>query len=107
MLGLGLAFALAYLVSAAWALQVLSYKVPGFALRPIFASLGRMLLASLLMAEVVWLVGRAVGGNSGVGAVVRVVAGTRRRRRGVRRRAGAAPGARARRRCEAVAGVAP
>ena len=30
-LGLGLAFALAYLLSAAWALQVLSFKVPGYA----------------------------------------------------------------------------
>jgi putative peptidoglycan lipid II flippase len=35
-----------------------------------------MLLASVLMAEIVWLVGRAVGANSGVGAAVRVLAGT-------------------------------
>jgi putative peptidoglycan lipid II flippase len=75
-LGLGLAFALAYLASAAWALQILAYKVPGFALRPIFASLGRMLLASALMAELVWLTARAVGDNSGTGAVARVLAGT-------------------------------
>jgi putative peptidoglycan lipid II flippase len=75
-LGLGLAFALAYLLSAAWALQILSYKVPGFALRPIFTSLGRMLLASVLMAEVVWFTARAVGDNSGAGAVARVLAGT-------------------------------
>jgi len=75
-LGLGLAFALAYLLSAAWALQVLSYKVPGFAVQPIFASLGRMLLASVFMAEIVWLVARAVGDNSGVGAVARVVVGS-------------------------------
>jgi len=75
-LGLGLAFALAYLLSAAWALQVLSFKVPGYALRPVFASLGRMLLASVLMAEIVWFVSRAVGANSGVGAAVRVLAGT-------------------------------
>ena len=33
-LGLGLAFALAYLLSAAWALQVLSYKVPGYGAAP-------------------------------------------------------------------------
>ena len=32
-LGLGAAFAIAYLVSSVWALQVLAYKVPGFALR--------------------------------------------------------------------------
>jgi putative peptidoglycan lipid II flippase len=75
-LGLGLAFALAYLLSAAWALQILSYKVPGFPVRPIFASLGRMLLASVFMAEIVWLVVRAVGDNSGAGAVVRVVVGS-------------------------------
>jgi putative peptidoglycan lipid II flippase len=75
-LGLGLAFALAYLLSAAWALQVLSFKVPGYGLRPIFTSLGQMLLASMLMAEIVWLVTRAVGANSGVGAAARVVAGS-------------------------------
>jgi putative peptidoglycan lipid II flippase len=75
-LGLGLAFALAYLISSAWALQVLSYKVPGYDLRRIFASLGRMLLAALAMAEVVWFVARAVGGNSGAGALARVLAGT-------------------------------
>jgi putative peptidoglycan lipid II flippase len=74
-MGLGLAFGIAYLVSAAWALQVLSYKVPGFELRPVFASLGRMLLASLFMAEVVWAIGRVVGSNSGAGAVGRVVIG--------------------------------
>ena len=75
-LGLGLAFALAYLLSAAWALQVLSYKVPGYGLAPIFASLGRMLLAALLMAEAVWLVTRQLGGNSGLAAAGRVAAGT-------------------------------
>jgi putative peptidoglycan lipid II flippase len=75
-LGLGLAFALAYLLSAAWALQVLSYKVPGYELRPVFASLGRMLLAAVLMAEIVWLVTRLVGGTSGLEAAVRVVVGT-------------------------------
>jgi putative peptidoglycan lipid II flippase len=75
-LGLGLAFALAYLLSAAWALQVLAYKVPGYRLGPIFASLGRMLLAALLMAELVWVVSRAVGDNSGAGAAARVVIGS-------------------------------
>jgi putative peptidoglycan lipid II flippase len=74
-MGLGLAFGIAYLVSAAWALQILSFKVPGFALRPVFASLGRMLLASIFMAEVVWVVVRALGSNTGAGAVARVVAG--------------------------------
>lgn len=74
-LGLGLSFALAYLICAAWALQVLSYKVPGFDLRALFASLGRMLLAAVVMAEAVWLVARSVGGNDGTDAIVRVLAG--------------------------------
>jgi len=75
-LGLGLSFGIAYLVSAAWGLLVLSYKVPGFPLRPIYVSLWRMLLAALVMAEAVWLVARMVGANSGNGAVSRAVAGT-------------------------------
>jgi putative peptidoglycan lipid II flippase len=72
-LGLGLAFALAYLVSSAWALQVLSYKVRGFAFRPTLVAIGRMLLASVVMAEVTWVVARAVGSNEGLGALTRVV----------------------------------
>ena len=75
-LGLGLAFALAYVVSSLWAMQILSYKVPGFAVRPLLASIGRMLLASALMAEAVWLVTQQVGGNVGADAVVRLVVGT-------------------------------
>ena len=74
-LGLGLAFALAYLISAAWALQVMSYKVPGFPLRPLYASFGRSLLAAVLMAEVVWIVTRLVGDDVGAGAWVRSLAG--------------------------------
>lgn len=73
-LGLGLAFALAYVIAAAWALQVLSYKVPGFDLRALFAELGRILLASIVAAEVMWVVARLVGGNEGLGAVVRLLA---------------------------------
>lgn len=76
LLGLGISFAVAYLLSAAWAMQVASYKVPGFELRGIFAALGRMLLASVVMAEVVWVVARNVGGNVGAGAMVRVAAGS-------------------------------
>ncbi len=74
-LGLGLAFAIAYLVSALWALQVLAYKVPGFALRPLYTSFGRSLLAAVLMAEAVWLVTRLVGDDAGTGAWVRSIAG--------------------------------
>ena len=50
--------------------------MPGYGLAPIFASLGRMLLAPLLMAEAVWLVTRQLGGNSGLAAAGRVAAGT-------------------------------
>ncbi|MEQ1702999.1 MAG: murein biosynthesis integral membrane protein MurJ [Ilumatobacteraceae bacterium] len=76
LLGLGVSFAVAYLVSALWSLQILSYKVPGFELRPMLGSLYRMALASALMAEAVWAVARLVGANAGAGAVVRVAAGT-------------------------------
>lgn len=75
-LGLGAAFALAYVVSAAWSLQVLSYKVPGYPLRNTFAGLYRMTLASAIMAEVVWLVTRHVGGNTGTPALLRLGVGT-------------------------------
>lgn len=76
-LGLGLAFGLAYVVSAAWALQVLSYKVRGFDLRGLFVDLGRMALAAVVMAETMWLVAEPIGGNAGLAALARVlVAGT-------------------------------
>jgi putative peptidoglycan lipid II flippase len=74
-LGLGLAFALAYVVSSLWAMQILSYKVPGFSVRSVLARLAPMVLAAVLMAEAVWLVTRVVGGNEGVDAVVRLVVG--------------------------------
>lgn len=73
-LGLGAAFAIAYVVSAVWALQVLSYKVPGFELRPVLTSLARMALATVVMMEAMWLVASVVGTNTGVGALVRVMA---------------------------------
>jgi putative peptidoglycan lipid II flippase len=74
-LGLGLAFALAYLISSVWAMQVLSYKVPGFSVRSILGSIAPMLLAALVMAEAVWLVTQQVGGNAGSAAAVRLIAG--------------------------------
>ena len=75
-LGIAASFAIAYVVSAAWALQILSYKVPGFQLRPVFAGMYRIVLASAVMAEAVWAVGRLVGANSGGGALLRVIGGT-------------------------------
>jgi hypothetical protein len=59
-----------------WALQVLRYKLPTFPMSGIISSLWRMLLASIVMAEVVWIVARLVGSNSGPGSVVRVVVST-------------------------------
>ena len=73
-LGLGLAFAIAYLVSALWALQVMSYKLRGFPIRATLVAFGKMLAAAAVMAEVTWLVSRAVGGNAGLAAVARVTA---------------------------------
>ncbi|MDP9463758.1 MAG: murein biosynthesis integral membrane protein MurJ [Actinomycetota bacterium] len=76
LLGLGLAFGLAYLVAALWALQVLRYKLPAFPLQVIVASLWRMGVAAFVMAEVVWVVARSIGANSGSGAIIRVVVST-------------------------------
>ena len=74
-LGLGASFAIAYLIAALWALQVLSYKVPGFPLRDVLVSLFRMIVAAALMAESVWFIVRNIGGNAGGGAVLRLVVG--------------------------------
>lgn len=75
-LGLGAAYAIAYVVAGLWVLQILSYKVPGFALRPILGSLWRMIVAAALMGEAVWLAVRDIGGNTGVDAVIRLATGT-------------------------------
>lgn len=72
-LGLGLAYAFAYLLSSLWALTVLRDKVRGFALRPVFSSLWRMLLAAILMAEATWFVGRRFDSTVGWDAFWRVV----------------------------------
>ncbi|WP_420453498.1 murein biosynthesis integral membrane protein MurJ [Ilumatobacter sp.] len=73
--GLSASFALAYVVSALWVLQILSYKVPGFSVRDVLASVGRFVVASALMGEAVWLATRAVGADAGGGAVARIVVG--------------------------------
>ena len=74
-LGLGAAFAIAYIAAAMWVLQILSYKVPGFSLRPILSSLFRMIVAAALMGESVWFIVRNIGANSGSGAFLRLVVG--------------------------------
>jgi putative peptidoglycan lipid II flippase len=74
-LGLGLAYAVAYLVSALWALKVLSYKVPGLPLREIASSGWRMLLAAVLMAEAMWLVTHGVAADHGWSGLAQLLVG--------------------------------
>ncbi len=75
-LGLGASFAIAYVIAAAWALQILSYKVSGFSMRTVLTSLFRMIVAATLMGESVWFIVRSVGGNQGGGAFIRLAVGT-------------------------------
>ena len=72
-LGLGLSYAIAYLVAALWALQVLGYKVPGCTLSAFTAGMWRPLLATILMAEAMWLVRHGVERNDGWHAVAQLV----------------------------------
>jgi putative peptidoglycan lipid II flippase len=74
-LGLGLAFALAYLASALWVLHILSYKVRGFELGQIAASFVRMVAAAVVMAAAVWLITRGVGSDTGGQAIAQLVVG--------------------------------
>jgi putative peptidoglycan lipid II flippase len=74
-LGLALAFAIANVVGALWALQVLSYKVPGFPVQSVLRNLWPMIVAGVLAAEVMWLVATNVGGNVGGAALVRLIVG--------------------------------
>src|SRR5690606_21038319 len=74
-LGLGLAFGISYIVCAAWALVIISYKVPGFPAHDIFRRIWPMVLAAVVMAEVVWLVTQRFGGDTGTGALARMIVG--------------------------------
>ncbi len=74
-LGLGVALAVSYVVCALWALQVMSYKVPGFPLRTILASVWRMVLAGAIAGEMTFLVASRVGDDAGWPALLRVVVG--------------------------------
>ncbi len=74
-MGLAAALAISYLVCAAWALQVMSYRVPGFPLAEIVASLWRMVVAVAIAGEVTWLVTSHVGATAGAGAWVRMIVG--------------------------------
>jgi putative peptidoglycan lipid II flippase len=72
-LGLGLAFALAYLISAIFALAVLEAKVPIFEMRAMLISLVPMVLSAVVAAELAWGIGRIIGATAGIGALIRVV----------------------------------
>lgn len=74
-LGLGAAFAIAYVVAAVWVLSILSYRIPGFSMSEIVDSVWKMVIAAALMGESVWWITRGVGGNTGVDAVVRLAVG--------------------------------
>jgi len=72
--GLGLAFGIAYLVSAFLALVVIERRYPEFASLALLRSLAPMLAAAAVAAVVAWLVGGAVGSTAGGGAFVRSAA---------------------------------
>ncbi len=72
-LGLGMAFSLAYLVSAAIALAVLHLSTPSMRLLPLLVSLLRITIAATVMAFLVYFTRGLVGSNVGVGALLQVV----------------------------------
>lgn len=74
-LGLGLAFSMAYIISAVVALIVLHRKVPMFDLTGVLGSLRNITLASGLMATVVAISIRFIGSDTGLGALSRVTVG--------------------------------
>ena len=72
-LGLGMAFSLAYLVSAAIALAVLHRSTPSLQLAPLLVSILRIVGAAALMAIVVRLASGIIGSNVGAGALLLVL----------------------------------
>jgi len=75
-LGLGIAFSISYFIGALVALFVLRSKESELPVFAILAALARMLLASAMMATVVWLSLKAVGSDDGAGAIVKVAVGS-------------------------------
>jgi putative peptidoglycan lipid II flippase len=75
-LGLGLAFAISYVIGAVVALYVLRIKVRTFPVGEVLASLARMLAAAAVMGAVLWLALKPVGDNDGFGAVLKITVGT-------------------------------
>ncbi len=74
-LGLGLAFSLAYIISALVALFVLSRKIPEFSFTAALGSLWSICLATGLMAAIVAISTSFVGSNAGSGALLKVTIG--------------------------------
>jgi putative peptidoglycan lipid II flippase len=74
-LGLGLAYSFAYLLSSVWALSTLAYKVRGLRLREVVGGMWKMLLAAVLMAEAVWFVTHRVDSDVGWDGLIQVVVG--------------------------------
>ena len=73
-LGLGLAFAIAYLVSAILALVVIERRLPEMASLALIKSLAPMLASALVAALGAWAVGRAIGSTEGLAAALRAAA---------------------------------
>jgi putative peptidoglycan lipid II flippase len=73
--GLAWSFTFAYFVAAVFALYVLTVKMRGVDARALIVSLGRIALAAIVTGEVTWLVSQTVGGDTGTGALVRVMVG--------------------------------
>ena len=74
-LGLGVAFAVSYIIGAVVALYVLRIKVHTFPVVDVLASLARMLAAAAVMGAVLWLALKPVGDNNGFGAVLKISVG--------------------------------
>ncbi len=74
--GLAWSFTIAYSLSALLALRVLTYKVPGMAVRPLLAGVLRLAVAATATAAVAWIASRLVGADRGNGALLRVVVGS-------------------------------
>ncbi|CAB4591568.1 MAG: murein biosynthesis integral membrane protein MurJ [Actinobacteria bacterium] len=75
-LGLGIAFAVSYLVGAVIALFTLQIKVRTFPAVSLLMDLLRMFSAAIVMGIVLWFIIKPVGANSGLGALLRIAFGT-------------------------------
>lgn len=72
LLGMGLAFGLAYIGAAALAMVVLERKVSEFPFIATLTGLARMAIAATAMGFTMWPIARAVGANTGIDAVIRI-----------------------------------